>query len=49
MLRGGQHNMTDILDSSINVKLSLEGSFQSIDDNYVGIINVTTPGRFSFN
>ena len=40
--------MTGILDSLINVKLSLEVSFQSTDDNYIGIINVTTPGRCSF-
>ena len=33
--------MTGIFDSLITVKLSLEG-FQSTDDNYIGIINVTT-------
>ena len=40
--------MTGILDSLINVKLSLEGGIQSTYDNYVGIISVSTPGRSSF-
>ena len=37
--------MTGILDSLINVMLSLEGGFQSTDNNYIGIINVITPRR----
>ena len=40
--------MTGILDSLINVMLSLEGGFQSTDNKYLGIINVITPRRCSF-
>ena len=47
-LRGGQYHMTGTLDSLINVMLSLEGGFQSIDNKYIGIKNVITPGRCSF-
>ena len=41
-------HMTGIFDSLINIKLSLEGCFQSADDNYIATINVKKPGRFSF-
>ena len=37
--------MTGIFDSLINTRVSLEGCFQGTDDNYIGIINVTTPSR----
>ena len=40
--------MTGILDFLMNVKLNLEEGFQSTDDNYMSILNVSTPERFSF-
>ena len=49
-VEGRQVHMTGMLNSLIDVQLSLEGGFQSTGDNYISVINLTltTPGRWSF-